>query len=178
MIHFQFKNSNFVRNYFFMKTHKLIVIFFFLLLSGTFAQKQKLYNPEADGKQQLAQALVLADSLEKQVFIQVGGNWCPWCLKFNRFCIENKTIDTLLQNNYVVVHLNFSTENKNLDVLKTLDYPQRFGFPVIVILDSKGKRIHTQDSALLEKEGSYDLAKVENFLKNWTINALNPENFK
>jgi thioredoxin-related protein len=138
----------------------------------------KLYNPEANAKKQLNDAVVLADSLGKHVFVQVGGNWCKWCLRFNKFCNDSLEVDTLLHNNYVVVHLNYSKENENLDVLETLGYPQRFGFPVIVILDGKGNRIHTQDSALLEKDGSYDKEKVVTFMSYWTPRALNPSNYQ
>lgn len=157
-----------------------ISLIFMLLIGMTIAQqtKSKLYNPQADAKKQLNDAVALADSLGKHVFIQVGGNWCKWCLRFNKFCNDSIEVDTLLCNNYVVVHLNYSKENENLDVLETLGYPQRFGFPVIVILDGKGKRIHTQDSALLEKDGSYDKEKVISFMNFWTPRALNPSNYE
>jgi len=72
-----------------------------------------------------------------------------------------------------VVKVNYSKENKNVDVLEQLEKPQRFGFPVLVILDSDGRRIHTQDTGLLESGDGYDHKKVLNFLKNWTPNALN-----
>ena len=155
----------------------IAVLFFTLQLSAQDA-KEKLYNPNADAKLQLSGSVAIADSLGKNVFVQVGGNWCTWCLKFNKFCKDDRDIDTLLNNNYVVVHLNYSAENKNLDVLKTIDFPQRFGFPVIVILNRKGERIHTQDTALLESEGTYDRNKVISFLKYWTNKALNPKNFE
>jgi hypothetical protein len=73
--------------------------------------------------------------------------------------------------------LNYSKENKNLEALESLEYPQRFGFPVLVILDGKGRRIHTQNSAYLEKEKSYDEKKMIEFLKQWSPAALDPENY-
>jgi hypothetical protein len=53
-----------------------------------------------------------------------------------------------------------------------LENPQRFGFPVLVVLNSNGQRIHTQDSGLLESGDGYDPKKVIGFLKNWTPAAL------
>jgi len=160
---------------------KIISLFgiLFFVSGFLFAQETnlKVYNPNADAKTDIAKAIAKADSLHKNVFIQIGGNWCPWCLKFNKFCKSDTIIDTLMSNNYIVLHLNYSKENKNLEILKTLDFPQRFGFPVLVILDSKGKRIHTQDTALLESGDGYDRNKVINFLKYWTPRALNPKNF-
>ncbi|MFH0865686.1 MAG: thioredoxin family protein [Bacteroidota bacterium] len=154
--------------------------FLFFISSYLSAQndKVKLYNPGADAKSEIAAAAALADSAGKNVLLQIGGNWCSWCIKFNRFCISDKEIDTLLQNNYIIVHVNYSNENKNLEILKSFDFPQRFGFPVIVILDGKGNRLHTQDTGLLELGDSYDRKKVITFLSNWTPASLKPDNYE
>ena len=155
-------------------------IILLLFVSGfSFAQvnNEKIYNPNADAKADLSKAIRAADSLNKNVFVQIGGNWCPWCVKFTKFCKKDSIIDTLMSNNYIILHLNYSKENKNLDVLKSLDYPQRFGFPVVVILDRKGKRIHTQDSSFLESGDGYDRNKIILFLKSWTPSAIDPKKF-
>lgn len=83
-----------------------------------------------------------------------------------------------MKADYVFGLLNYSRENKNLDILAELEYPQRFGFPVIVILDGNGKRIHTQNSAYLEKEKSYDEKKMLEFLKHWSPASLDPGSYK
>jgi len=83
-----------------------------------------------------------------------------------------------MKANYVFGLLNYSKENKNLDILAELEYPQRFGFPVIVILDGEGKRIHTQNSAYLEKEKSYDEKKMVEFLHNWSPKAIDPASYR
>jgi len=131
-----------------------------------------IYNPNADAKAEIAAAINKAKQENKHVFIQIGGNWCPWCVKLHNFMNADSTISEILTKNYVVVKVNYSKENKNLDVLEKLEKPQRFGFPVLVILNSNGNRIHTQDSGLLESGDGYDRKKVLNFLKNWTPEAL------
>ena len=165
-----------------MKKFLLIVITGGILLGAfvTHAQDVKIkpYNPQANAKEDLAKAIAKADSLGKNVLIQVGGNWCKWCLRFTKFCADTLEIDTMISNNYVLYHLNYSTENKNLDILKTLDFPQRFGFPVLVVLNNKGVRLHTQDSGLLELKDSYDKEKIIEFLSNWTPRVLNPKNYE
>lgn len=82
-----------------------------------------------------------------------------------------------MDENYVFQLVNYSKENKNLDVLTALGYPQRFGFPVIVILDGDGNLIHTQNSAYLEKDKSYDEKIMLEFLKNWSPAALDPNSY-
>jgi hypothetical protein len=59
--------------------------------------------------------------------------------------------------------------------LKQLEYPQRFGFPVFVILNEDGKRLHTQNSGYLEEGKGHDRMKVLTFLQQWSPEALNPE---
>ncbi|WP_217447779.1 hypothetical protein [Maribellus comscasis] len=40
-----------------------------------YAQEIKIYNPKADAKEELADAVKKASMENKHVFIQVGGNW-------------------------------------------------------------------------------------------------------
>ena len=119
--------------------------------------KFKLYNPEENAKQGIAKAVKEAKGKGKHVFIEVGGNWCIWCARFNDFVNNDKSIDSLVSSNYVVYHLNYSKENKNKDLLAKYGFPQRFGFPVFLILDEKGNLLHTQTSWYLEDgKKSYD----------------------
>lgn len=157
----------------------LLTGFLCLFAILTFSQEKKLlYVPTIDGMKQLDEAVAKAKLENKHVLVQVGGNWCPWCIKFNKFCIETPKIDSVLKSGFVVIHLNYSRENRNYSALERLGYPQRFAFPVFVVLNSKGERLHTQDSGLLEKDKGYDTLKVVTFLKNWIPDALNPLLYK
>ncbi|MCD6111802.1 MAG: hypothetical protein J7J86_00890 [Bacteroidales bacterium] len=73
--------------------------------------------------------------------------------------------------------VNYSKENKNKEVLEELEFPQRFGFPVLVILNNDGKRIHTQNSAYLEEGKTYNRKKIIDFLNNWSVKALDPKTY-
>ncbi len=95
----------------------------------------------------------------------------------DKFCHGNSQIDSLLKADYVVEHINFSKENKNDAAMAMLGFPQRFGFPVMVILNSSGERIHTQNTGYLEEGEGYSSAKLEEFLKQWNRQALNPDNY-
>lgn len=158
---------------------KQVGLFILLFLSVTInAQEHKLYNPDADAMAQLDKAIVQAKSENKHVMIIVGGNWCPWCIKMDQFMHNNYSVDSLLTADYILVHLNYSKENKNPAVMARLEYPQRFGFPVIVILNETGKRIHTQNTAYLEEKDSYSRDKYLDFLKSWNKKAVNSENYR
>lgn len=138
----------------------------------TEAPAAKIYNPGANAKEDVANAVSKALKEGKNVLIQVGGNWCPWCIKLHKFMGADSELQKTLDENYVFVLVNHSKENKNEEVLESLGFPQRFGFPVLVVLDSKGKTIHIQDSGYLELDKSYDKAKLMRFLKLWTPKAV------
>jgi len=144
------------------------LIFGFLSLGLTAQQAVAIYNPEADAKTDVTAAVTKASAQEKHVFLQIGGNWCPWCVKFNKMITEDMKLDSLVHANYEVVKVNYSKENYNKELLASLGYPQRFGFPVFVILDGKGNILHTQDSGYLEFEKAYDREKTERMFLNWS----------
>ena len=156
----------------------LFTIFFFCFgLNVSNAQKTygKIYDPKANAKEELDKAIIRAAKENKNVLIQVGGNWCKWCIAFHKFINNDKQIDSLIKADFVFILINYSTDNKNTEMLKRLENPQRFGFPVLVVLDKNGKRVHTQDSGFLEKNDNYDRDKILTFLKCWTPSAINPD---
>ena len=156
-----------------------IIIFLLILSSQLFSQEKEshLYDPSTDASKDLQSAIMKANQTGKHVLVQVGGNWCSWCIKLDKLFKTNKRIDSILSNDYVLMHLNYSKENKNLKILSTLSNPQRFGFPVLLILDEKGNLLHTQDSGLLETGDHHDPDKVFTFLSKWTKKALDPQQY-
>ncbi|MBN2893833.1 MAG: thioredoxin family protein [Bacteroidales bacterium] len=161
----------------FSKLLTLIILFFFQ--TQLFSQeKQLVYNPEADAKKDIENAVIRAKAENKHVFIQVGGNWCPWCVKMHNFYTTDSLIDSIMTADYVSILLNYSRENRNSDILANYKYPQRFGFPVILILDENGELLHTQNTVYLEEDEGYNKKVFIDFLKAWNMAALNPENYK
>jgi thioredoxin-related protein len=138
----------------------------------------KLYNPKADAKADIAAAVKRAKAEHKNVLLQMGGNWCIWCIRFNDLVTQDPKLDKYLRNNYEVVHVNYSPENLNEKLFAELGFPQRFGFPVFVVLDDKGNRLHTQNSAYLEDGPGHSKAKVMEFFENWSPTALDPKSYE
>jgi len=137
----------------------------------------KLYNPEADAKTDIQNIVTKANAEGKHVLLQIGGNWCKWCVAFNKKATENDTLKSVLTNKFITYHLNYSSENWNEDILARLGYPQRFGFPVFVVLDSEGNRLHTQNSVYLEENKGYSTKKVLEFLNNWSATSIDPKSY-
>jgi thioredoxin-related protein len=161
------------------KTISLMVVFIFTITA--FSQDMKtfsLYKPGENAEQKIAGTIKQAKAEGKHVFIQIGGNWCIWCARFNDFVTTDKSIDSLVKANYVVYHLNYSKENKNEKLLAKYGFPQRFGFPVFLVLDANGKLIHTQNSGYLEEGKGYNVKTVAAFLSDWSPKALDPKQYK
>ena len=159
------------------------LVIFLIICLGLNAQDnpsdiKKLYNPNADAKTDITNVIASAKKENKHVFLQIGGNWCGWCIACDKKVNENEELKKILNDNYVVYHLNYSKENTNSEILKELGFPQRFGFPVFVILDADGNRLHTQNSSYLEEGKGHSIEKVKEFLLNWTVKALNPDSYK
>ncbi len=122
-----------------------------LLLDAQTALK-KVYNEDLNPIEQIDEALAKARKEGKNVVCQVGGNWCPWCLRFADFISRDSTISQVIDQNYVYIHVNYNprkTENdkekaqQTESMLRRLNNPVRFGFPVFVVMDENGKVIHT-----------------------------------
>ena len=152
---------------------KKAILIISLLASFTFASAQeKVYDESIDAMEQINNAIEEARETGRYVLCQVGGNWCPWCLRFAQFATTDTAVAPLIEKEFVYIHVNYSKTNKNPEAMRYLGNPARFGFPVFVILNEEGRPIHIQESASLEKDKSYDPKKVKNFLSLWTREAV------
>ena len=141
---------------------------------------KRVYDERINPMTQIDQALAEARLGNKHVICQVGGNWCPWCLRFADFITSDTAISQVVSDNFVYIHVNYDPrQSKDLDdtdptmqMMHRLGNPARFGFPVLVVLNQEGKVIHTQDSSFLEEGKSYHREKVLRFFNTWTPKAV------
>ena len=161
-----------------MKKHILTLLTAIIMTVPAVAQSnlKKVYDETLNQKEQIESAISKADKEDKFVICQVGGNWCKWCLMFAEYINSDDEIKNLVNDNFVYIHVNHNPKVKAaslpVDVQKSLGNPLRFGFPVLVVLDSDGKLLHIQDSSFLEEGNGYNKAKVLRFFKNWTPGAV------
>ena len=139
---------------------------------------KKVYSEQINPLEQIDHAIAQAQAEGKFVICQVGGNWCPWCLRFADFITNDSTINSVIEQNFVYIHVNYHPRKAGevgKALMKRLNNAGRFGFPVLVVLDEQGQIIHIQDSGLLEEDKSYNQKKVLNFFQNWTPKAVRTE---
>ena len=164
------------------KIHVFAVVIVMMMLGVASAQAQlkKVYNDSINQMEQIDKALAQAGEQGKFVICQVGGNWCPWCLRFADFITKDDEIAMVIDDNFVYIHVNYNPRKSNDEtrdkaMLKRLGNPGRFGYPVFVVLDAQGNVIHIQDSSFLEEGKGYDKEKVMRFFNNWTPKAVNAQ---
>jgi len=161
-----------------MKGKLLFCALLFTLKGFSQSGTGRLYNPAANATKDISELLKKAKERNKHLLIQAGGNWCGWCIEFNRFTTQDSQIDSMLKADYLIYHLNYSPENKNTALMAKYGYPQRFGFPVFLILDGNGNRLHTQNSVYLEQGRTYSKQKVLEFLDQWNKRSVDPNVYK
>lgn len=154
-----------------------LLIFLMMMTFITVFGQQKVYDDTIDPFAQIDQAVNKAKAENKLAVCQLGGNWCPWCIRFAKFITEDKEIEKLVDDNFVYIHVNYKSRNDELSqkVSKRLGNAGRFGFPVIVILNQDGSVLHIQNSAYLEEGQGYNKKKVVDFFKSWTLTAVKGE---
>lgn len=152
------------------------------LVANAQTKLNKVYDEAIDPMVQIDNALTTAKATDTNKFVicQVGGNWCPWCLRFADFISKDSDITKVIDDNFVYIHVNYNPRKSGGDeqakaaatLMKRLGNPQRFGFPVFVVLDQNGNVLHIQDSSFLEEGKGYSKEKVLRFFNNWTPKAV------
>lgn len=160
----------------------LIILLAVLFAIATDAQTtlKKVYDEDINPIEQIDEALVKARTDNKFVICQVGGNWCPWCLRFADFITNDTTISKIISDNFVYIHVNYNPRKSEGEekaqqaeaLMKRLNNAGRFGYPVFVVMDEEGRIIHIQDSSFLEEGQGYNKDRVIRFFKNWTPQAI------
>jgi thioredoxin-related protein len=149
---------------------KNIFLFFVFMIStvSLYAQTEdslEKFDPTRNPFEDLKSAVGIATESNRRIILDVGGEWCIWCHRIDAFMHNTEEIKFLLEENYVVVKVNFSKENKNEKFLS--QYPAIEGYPHFFVLESDGKLLHSQNTGELEKDKDYDKEKFVTFLNKW-----------
>lgn len=149
---------------------KSLFIFFIIACSSLalIAQTQdslSKFDPTSNPFDDLKTAVDNAKQTNKRIILDVGGEWCIWCHRIDGFMHNTEEIKSLLEENFIIIKVNYSKENKNEKFLS--QYPAIEGYPHFFVLDEEGKLLHSQNTGELEKDKDYDKEKFVAFLNKW-----------
>jgi thiol:disulfide interchange protein len=149
-----------------MRAFRWIAVVLALGVSVTAYAADKPFDPTRDSNKDLHAAIEQARMEHKNILMDVGGNWCPWCILLDRTLNDDPELHALLEKNYVLLHVNFSRENENLNFLGP--YPKAKGYPAWYVLSPKGKLLKAEDTSELEQthklDAGYNTATLKTFL--------------
>lgn len=128
-----------------------------------------IFDPTADPAFELARARKAARAENKNLLLDIGGNWCVWCKILDGALHREPVLKRLVDRNYVLVHVNVSPENLNRSFMSR--FPTATGYPFLIVLTPNGKTLHAQNGLEFQKgkspQDGYDPASVARFLERW-----------
>jgi thioredoxin 1 len=130
------------------------------------AQDRNVYSDTADPHADIVQAIHSATQTHKRIILDFGGNWCSECLVLNYYLHQQPNLP-LLENNFVLVHINIGHMDKNNDVAEKYEVPIKRGVPALAILDEHGRLIYSQKNKEGEALVRTDPASITEFLNQW-----------
>ncbi|MDQ2833121.1 MAG: thioredoxin family protein [Acidobacteriota bacterium] len=130
------------------------------------AVKKHLYAADADAHADIAAALGEARKKHKRVLLDFGGDWCGDCQVLDIYFHQQPNSE-LLDNHFVVVHIDVGHFDKNVDIAAQYNIPLNKGVPALAVLDSDGKLLYSQKTGEFEEIRYMQAAAVTEFLNRW-----------
>jgi len=162
---------------------RIFTVFFILassLISATsFAEHKielpkysQIYSEQSDPFKDAVAAIKLAKETNRNVLIEIGGNWCTWCHKMDVFLEKNPEVYHLLHSKFVLLKISVSDANENEAFMKSL--PPVLGYPHMYVSTSSGKMILSKDTAEFLENGQHSVRQWLTFIKDWQIDSPKP----
>jgi thioredoxin 1 len=130
------------------------------------AQSRIIYSATADPHADIAQAIKTATAEHKHIILDFGGNWCGECQVLDIYFHQQPNL-SLLENNFVVVHVDIGHMDRNTDVAAKYEVPIKRGVPALAVLDQHGRLLYSQKNKEGEAMVRTDPASVTEFLNQW-----------
>jgi thioredoxin-related protein len=148
----------------------LIAIFTISICFGLFntpvfsaEQPAGIYSSHKNPAEEIKSAGIKAANDCRRILLIFGADWCPWCNRLSHLFDENEKIAAALKNDFILVKVDLSRWDRNLDLVEKYKVNRKAGIPSFVLLDSKGEWIKFQDTGVLEDGKGYSEEKVLKF---------------
>ncbi len=125
-----------------------------------------IYPDPAQAKVDLAAALKTAAATHKRIILDFGGNWCGDCQVLDIY-MHDPSNRTILNANFVLVHVNVGHYDANLDLAKQYEIPLEKGVPALAVLTEKGGLLYSQRNGQFESMSSMNPHSLTEFLVQW-----------
>jgi thioredoxin 1 len=141
-----------------------ILIIALLALSVSLEYSMDVYKNTNDPQLNINKALEQAINNGKDVLLIFGADWCPDCQNMENI-ITNK-IDTFINTDFIVVHIDIGKFNKNIDLMKSFGLNPKKGIPALVIIDPQKNNKIVYANGEFENARNMDGTVVQNLLND------------
>jgi len=125
-----------------------------------------IYPDPGQAKADLAAALKTAAATHKRILLDFGGNWCGDCQVLDIY-FHDPANKTILDANFVLVHINIGMMDANMDLAKKYEVPLEKGVPALAVLSEVGKLLYSQKGGEFEAMRRMQSSSVTSFLVQW-----------
>jgi thioredoxin 1 len=125
-----------------------------------------LYDERADARQAIRGAMLSAATAHKNIVLDFGANWCFDCHVLEEQ-MRKPELASIVEKNYVVVHVDVGRFDKNLDLATKYNIPLKKGIPALAVLDSAGKLLYAQDQGQFEDARHMSYEAIKAFFVKW-----------
>ena len=135
--------------------------------------KAGLYPADANAKKDIQAAVAQAAKERKRVILDFGADWCLDCHILDNAFHNNPDVKPLLENNFVVVHIDIGRQDppKNNELALRYHVPLEKGVPALAVLDSNGKLLYSDKGGEFEAARRMKVQAVIDFLEKWRIKS-------
>jgi thioredoxin 1 len=102
----------------------------------------QLYRADANAVADIHRALATANRQHKRVLLDFGGNWCLDCHVLDN-AFHQPRIAPLLNDNFVLVHVDVGRYDKNLDLARRYRVNLEKGVPSLAVLSARGEVLYS-----------------------------------
>jgi thiol:disulfide interchange protein len=139
-----------------------------LALGSAEARAADIYPDPDRAAADLAAALQNAAAQHRRVIVDFGGNWCTDCRVLDIY-FHDPANRPLLEDNFVLVHVNVGRLDRNLDLAERLRIPIEKGVPALAVLAGDGTLLYSQKTGEFEAMRRMQSATVTQFLEQWKL---------
>jgi thiol:disulfide interchange protein len=140
------------------------------------ATRPQIYDPRADGEQQLRAALATARKQHKRVLLNLGANWCGDSQAMFRLLNSDPAVRDEIRHHFVLAMVDVNQKDgppRNQAMVQRFSNPLARGIPVLLILDAQGTLLNRDPNERLADNAHKQPADVLDYLRKWA--TLNPE---
>ena len=134
--------------------------------SWTKAASETIYDEKADAHKLISAAVSEAARSRKNIVLDFGANWCGDCHALDAE-MRKPELASLIEKNYVVVHVGVGRFDKNLDLARKYGVPLKKGIPALAVLDPHGKLLYAQDQGQFEDARHMEYESFKAFFEQW-----------